>query len=660
MADIILFDRKGNEVTHEGIETITFDTTTEGEQATFTEGVAVEGVEIIPDFSSGDMPVDAETGTLMRSVTVRKPESLKPENILAYQNIAGIFGTAGAYGGESIVAKSGTYTATVAGEMEIVHNLGVVPDVIMVHSNTFTSSCLMMMNGISRELKDIANIDGQTGVNYGTNAVFVSFAYCINEADTTGFGFINSANPRTFKIGGTSLFKHSVGAIYTWTALGGLVAHPGYLTIKLALDGNNLTITGGVPEIQQFKIYTNGELAKTVDYVYQKEFAVDISDVTTGYEPVTFTVEAVGESLDELYPNQYYDSVANNITAGGTFGDGLLWVLTDDGTMTISGAGAMPDFATAEEQPWYNHAASVKTIRVGEGITYTGMRAFQYTSARTITLPDSLTGIARNLAYECTSLTSITIPDTVTSIGMYAFYNCTALTSVNIPDGVTSICDYTFRGCTALTSVNIPDSVTSIGVYAFRGCTALASVNIPDSVTSIGNYAFYECTALASVNIPDSVTSIGGFAFRNCSKLTSITIPAGVTVITDSMIRGCTSLSSVTILGAITSIGQYALADSIITSFVIPDTVTSVALGAFYNCNKMTSVTIGSGVKKIGKTAFTACSSLTKATFRDTSGWYVSTSETATSGTNLTVTNTSTAANYLRNTYQNYYWFDKT
>lgn len=591
MADIILFDRNGNEVVHEGLETATFDTPIEGEQAIFTEGVAVEGVEIIPDFSSGDMPVDAETGTLMRSVTVRKPESLKPENILAYQNIAGIFGTAGAYGGESIVAKSGTYTATVAGEMEIVHDLGVVPDVIMVHSNTFTSGCLMMMNGISRELKDVANIDCQTGVNYGTSAAFVSFAYCINETDTTGFGFINLANPRTFKIGGTSLFKHSVGAIYTWTALGGMVAHPGYLIIKLAFDGHNLIVTGGVPEIQQFKIYTNGELAKTVDYVYQKEFAVDISDVTTGYEPVTFTVEAVGDNLVELYPDQYYETVSNGIKASGTFGEDLRWVLTDDGTMTISGVGAMPDFATADEQPWYNHAASVKTIRVGEGIAYTGMRAFQYTSARTITLPDSLTGIARNLAYGCTSLTSITIPD---------------------------------------------------------------------GVTSIGNYAFYGCTALASVDLPDSLISIGASAFNGCSKLTSITIPAGVTVITDSMIRGCASLEEVTILGPITSIGQYALADSIITEFVIPDTVTAVALGAFYNCNKMRSVTIGSGVKKIGRTAFTACDSLTIAIFKDTSGWYVSTSETATSGTNLTLTSTSTAANYLRNTYQNYFWFDKT
>lgn len=90
---IVLKDRNGKPVEYYGIETVTFDTTTEGKQQTYTKGTAVEGLEIVPDFSSGDMDVKAGKDQLVKSATIKKPDALVPENIRNGVEVGGIRGT---------------------------------------------------------------------------------------------------------------------------------------------------------------------------------------------------------------------------------------------------------------------------------------------------------------------------------------------------------------------------------------------------------------------------------------------------------------------------------------------------------------------------------------------------------------------------------------
>ena len=136
--------------------------------------------------------------------------------------------------------------------------------------------------------------------------------------------------------------------------------------------------------------------------------------------------------------------------------DNLTWKLDADGTMTISGTGAMKNYNSDDNpSPAYKNS-NVKTVVIEDGVTSIGNYAFS----------------------DCSSLTSITIPDSVTSIGYYAFFYCTSLTSITIPDSVTSIGNYAFSNCTNLTSIKIPSSVTSMDSKAFYNCSSLKTISL--------------------------------------------------------------------------------------------------------------------------------------------------------------------------------------
>ena len=142
-------------------------------------------------------------------------------------------------------------------------------------------------------------------------------------------------------------------------------------------------------------------------------------------------------------------------------------------TLTVSGSGAMDDYAAEDTRPWHSNSSSITSIVIENGVTSIGARAF----------------------YNCdnASLASITIPASVTSIGYAAFLGCEYLASVTIPASVETIDNYAFSLCTGLTSITIPNSVTSIGKEAFSQCEGLATVTL-NSNPKIGADAFKNYT----------------------------------------------------------------------------------------------------------------------------------------------------------------------
>ena len=259
-------------------------------------------------------------------------------------------------------------------------------------------------------------------------------------------------------------------------------------------------------------------------------------------------------------PNGTAVHFKDDLYGKGACGENVNWVMTADGMLTISGAGAMTDCDSfGNPAPWKICRQYIKSAVIGSGVTSIGKYAFYCCEALiSVTIPDTVTVIGGGAFRGCSRLSGMTIPDTVTGIGSYAFYNCSSLPSVTIPDGVTTISESAFEGCSRLSSVTIPDSVTSIGKSAFRDCCKLTGLTIPDNVTSIGDHAFNGCNGLTSVTLPTSVTRISAGMFYNCWALSNVAIPNGVTSIGDSAFGNCTDLSSVTIPDSVTTIGRDA------------------------------------------------------------------------------------------------------
>ena len=97
MADVILKNWDGEEITYSGIETLAV-ATPEGELVKFTQGELGEDITADADFSGGDMVLGYEN-LFVKNVTVKKPPNLLPENIVKDVEIAGVIGTSEGGGG---------------------------------------------------------------------------------------------------------------------------------------------------------------------------------------------------------------------------------------------------------------------------------------------------------------------------------------------------------------------------------------------------------------------------------------------------------------------------------------------------------------------------------------------------------------------------------
>ena len=163
----------------------------------------------------------------------------------------------------------------------------------------------------------------------------------------------------------------------------------------------------------------------------------------------------------------------------------------------------------------------------------------------------------------CRRLTHVTIPPSVTSIARSAFSQCGRLTSIDvgfgnqnyastegilfnssttelilcpegrtgtyvIPHHVAMIGDSAFARCRLLTRIVIPDSVVRVGDSAFSGCEMLSSIKLSSRLVSLGNDALNGCNRLAKIEIPETVRSIGQSAFAGCHSLEEVIIPEGV------------------------------------------------------------------------------------------------------------------------------------
>ena len=143
-------------------------------------------------------------------------------------------------------------------------------------------------------------------------------------------------------------------------------------------------------------------------------------------------------------------------TQSGEYGE-LTWKY-DNGTLTISGKGDLPDGGSA---PWANYSDHISRVIVEDGITNLGNFTF----------------------FNYSALTSITIPRTVNTIPGFLFNGCSNLSEVIIQNGVKYIENHAFAGCSKLTHISIPASVIRMGTYGeayapFSECVNLTEITV--------------------------------------------------------------------------------------------------------------------------------------------------------------------------------------
>lgn len=358
----------------------------------------------------------------------------------------------------------------------------------------------------------------------------------------------------------------------------------------------------------------------------------------------------------------------------GTFGD-VIYYVEEDGTATVYGPSenAGVDIVIPRAVDGYpvkrinRYAFSgntkIRSVAVSEGIEEIGFQAFfKCTKLETITLPTTLTDIARSafentkyylnsqnwvngilyidtnlikakkevpyssvivdegttcIAYEafefCKSITDVTLPDTIRAIGDDAFANCTALESINLNDSIVKIGWSAFSACENLKSILIPSSLKVLEQNVFFKCSSLEEITIPEGVTTIERSAFKSCTGIKSVVVPESVTDIQDWAFLNCTALCHITLPQNLSHLGTSIVSSTAFYNNPDNWeNGVLYIGKYLVDTSSLTEgkIIIKDGTERLSDYAFLSLNTMTSVYIPDSVIYMGRGTFQSAENL--------------------------------------------------
>ena len=319
------------------------------------------------------------------------------------------------------------------------------------------------------------------------------------------------------------------------------------------------------------------------------------------------------------------------------------------GTLTISGTGAMADYASGGSVPWNAEKAKITSVKIENGVERIGNRSFMGCPNITkIDIPDSVTAYGTNCFHSCTSLQSLTVGKNVSSLGQIGIYLDTAMTNVIVESGnkyYASVDNWIYKlnsDHTATvwqvpagvvkdkTSITVPDTISWDGVtykinsigsvtdggYTLSGAVNMKNISFGDAVTEIGTSAFNGCKELTTIDLKN-VTKLGAGAFIGCSKLDGIVLNNGVAELPNSVFQGCSSLSELVIPQNVTDIGRYALAATGITEINFADKVKNVGDFAFSGCNKLVKITGGKSLERLQTegvmkgAVFGGCSKLT-------------------------------------------------
>lgn len=320
-------------------------------------------------------------------------------------------------------------------------------------------------------------------------------------------------------------------------------------------------------------------VAMTLSLLPVHGFAVDSEEAVVEAAQTEESVPETNENPSEEQAEEEDvspETMASNI-ASGTCGKKVKWKLSSNGTLTISGTGAMYNYEESGKKapPYQKWRKKIKKIVIKDGVTVIGENAF----------------------FNDTAVKSVEISKSVQKIKEYAFWKC-GFTKITIPPSVTEI-EYEALGYTVEEGTDEPVMIANFTIYGYRRSEAHAyarenrcafkslgevdapvtgdcgknltwkydkksntltisgtgkmysdwpakykdrapwfhylpevqTIVIESGVKNIAYKAFSGCEKLTKVVLPDTSEEIGSFVFYDCKALKSVTIPPSVMTI---------------------------------------------------------------------------------------------------------------------------------
>lgn len=356
----------------------------------------------------------------------------------------------------------------------------------------------------------------------------------------------------------------------------------------------------------------------------------------------------------------------NSVTITDVSAANLEYELSEDGMLTISGFGNMPEFSSVESIPWYSDRDKIKEVVI-TGVTSVSKNAFSdCVNLEEVVFPEQFETIGEAAFSGCVKLPEINLNQAkaLQSIGKDAFLNCISLSKVTFPESLVSVGENAFSvdtdtyqeirertdvyydgpiekwlkisfgkqasnpmyltggnlyvdGSKLVTELNTQEtSSTFVGSYVFAGCLSLTKVDLT-GVTEIGSYAFTKSNVSEEIVIPATVKRFGTYAFSECPSIAKLIWESSNTVAMGAFDAN-KGLQEVVISGNAPSVGNWAFRGcSSITKVTLPDSLTTIAQQAFRGCSALKEINIPEGLTSIGNFAFSGDTSLEKLSLPD-------------------------------------------
>lgn len=251
-------------------------------------------------------------------------------------------------------------------------------------------------------------------------------------------------------------------------------------TIELGNESQESTKTDPESEVYE----PEPEVFESESEAYESEPEIFESE-SEAYEP-ELEIDLQEGAVPEVEPETATPSDADTVivadeertelqkTTSGTIGD-LTWTLADDGTLTVSGTGAMPDLSY-NKYPWYNLGSSIKKVVIEADVTHIGENSFASTLAYGMLTTVDIKGNPSMgaQAFKLLSwLTTVTYNGTVTQLGYLAFSSCDNLNSFTMREGVGQspqvFWDSFYPSMVKLTDANNKDVTSYYSLSAQKG-----------------------------------------------------------------------------------------------------------------------------------------------------------------------------------------------